>query len=127
MYFIGIAGGSGSGKTTFGRKLLNASKNIETISMDSYYLPSVDNIPKTKSGRPNFDHPRAFDWELFRTHLNELRVGHSVQVPIYDFKNNVRDKHRFQTIKPDNVIIIEGIFTLYDSVIRDLLSLKCFL
>ena len=127
MYFIGIAGGVWLGKTTFGKKLLKASPNILTISMDSYYLPTISDIPKTKSGKPNFDHPKAFDWELFRTHLSQLNNGESVNIPIYDFKESVRVKDKFQTVTAENIVIIEGIFTLYDSVIRKILSVKCFL
>ena len=127
MYFIGIAGGSGSGKTTFGKKLLKATPNILTISMDSYYLPSIANIPLTKSGKPNFDHPLAFDWELFRTHLNQLNNGEQINIPIYDFSRSIRVKDQFHTVKADKIVIIEGIFTLHDPVIRNLLSIKCFL
>jgi uridine kinase len=127
MYFIGIAGGSGSGKTTFGKKLLNASPSILTISMDSYYLPTISDIPKTKSGKPNFDHPKAFDWELFRTHLSQLNNGESVNIPIYDFNESVRVKNKHLAVRAENIVIIEGIFTLYDPVIRKILSVKCFL
>ena len=127
MYFIGIAGGSGSGKTTFANKLLKNTSDILTISLDSYYLPTSQDIPKTKSKKPNFDHPKAFDWELFRTHLSELQLGRGVKIPVYDFKNNERVRSEGTFVKPTKVIIVEGIFTLYDPVIRNLLSLKCFL
>ena len=127
MYLIGIAGGSGSGKTTFSKKLLSSSPEVNIISLDSYYLPKVSDIPKTKSGRPNFDHPRAFDWELFRNHISELNAGKSIPVPIYDFKKSERVSNSANYINPQSVIILEGIFTLYDKVIRELLSVKCFL
>tara|TARA_X000000950_G_C13877018_1_gene645289 strand:+ start:793 stop:1431 length:639 start_codon:yes stop_codon:yes gene_type:complete len=127
MYLIGIAGGSGSGKTTFSKKLLSSSPEVNIISLDSYYLPKVSDIPKTKSGRPNFDHPRAFDWELFRNHISELNAGKPIPVPIYDFKKSERVSNSANYINPQSVIILEGIFTLYDKVIRELLSVKCFL
>ena len=94
--------------------------------MDSYYLPSAVDIVKTEAGKTNFDHPEAFDWELFRNHLNMLKQGLTIEIPNYDFK----DSKRLPTttlLNPNKVIIIEGIFTLHDPVIRELLSLKCFL
>ena len=100
---------------------------MNIISLDSYYLPKVSDIPKTKSGRPNFDHPRAFDWELFRNHISELNAGKPIPVPIYDFKKSERVSNSANYINPQSVIILEGIFTLYDKVIRELLSVKCFL
>ena len=93
--------------------------------MDSYYLPSAVDIVKTEAGKTNFDHPEAFDWELFRNHLNMLKQGLTIEIPNYDFK----DSKRLPTttlLNPNKVIIIEGIFTLHDPVIRELLSLKMF-
>ncbi len=124
IFLIGIAGGSGSGKTTFAKKVMKAVNNSESslLHMDSYYLPTV---PK-RDGRLNFDHPDAFDWPLLRHHLAELKKGHSVKCPVYDFSNSTRSEE-FERLGPCKVVLFEGIFTLYDQEIRDMLNIKCFL
>jgi uridine kinase len=125
MYIIGIAGGSGSGKTTFAQKLIKEHidpHELSILHMDSYYLP----------GRPqgevtaNFDHPDAFDWDLLRYNLEQLKRGEDVHAPVYDFKSSSRTQQT-TLIKSSPVIIFEGIFTLFDKVIRDLLDIKVFL
>lgn len=124
---IGIAGGSGSGKTTFAKKLINlVEEPITLFHMDSYYLPQQPQKHYTKSGKPNFDHPEAFDWELLRTHLFSLKEGKDVESPIYDFKTSSRTGTT-ETTKATGVVIFEGIFTLFDSEIRNLLDIKVFL
>lgn len=124
IFLIGIAGGSGSGKTTFARKVMKAinSSNSSLLHMDSYYLPTVPQI----NGKENFDHPDAFDWNLLRTHLLDLKRGHSVQCPVYDFATSTRTDHS-ETVGPCQVVLFEGIFSLYDQEIRNMLDIKCFL
>ena len=122
MFLIGITGGSGSGKTTFAKKVM---RNIDTsqailLHMDSYYL---DTIP---GEQPNFDHPDAFDWHLLRKHMSELKQGRSIQCPIYDFKTSSRVSETTE-VGPCKMILFEGIFTLYDKMIREMLDIKCFL
>lgn len=127
MYLIGIAGGSGSGKTTFAKKVLQeVSSGTSILHMDSYYLPVQPKENYTKKGHPNFDHPAAFDWNLLKLHLMELKKGISIQSPIYDFRTNSRTSET-TPVNASNVIIFEGIFTLFDKEIRDLLDIKCFL
>lgn len=124
---IGVAGGSGSGKTTFAQKLIKlVEQPITLFHMDSYYLPEQPKKHFTKSGKPNFDHPEAFDWELLRTHLTQLKSGEDVQSPIYDFKTSSRTGET-ETTRATGVVIFEGIFSLFDSEIRNLLNIKCFL
>lgn len=128
MYIIGIAGGSGSGKTTFAKKVQKniGDSNSTMISMDSYYL---DNLPvelNTSTGNPNFDHPHAFDWDLLNHHISELKKGNSIHVPVYDFKTNSRLQETL-TVTPSKIILFEGIFTLFNKDIRGLLDIKCFL
>jgi uridine kinase len=124
IFLIAIAGGSGSGKTTFAQKVM---KNIDhadssLLHMDSYYLPTVPKI----NGKVNFDHPDAFDWNLLREHLSDLKMGKSIKCPIYDFSSSTRtDEH--EVIGPCKVVLFEGIFSLYDLEIRRLLNIKCFL
>lgn len=99
--------------------------NIDTshailLHMDSYYL---DKIP---GEHPNFDHPDAFDWDLLRLHMATLKQGKTIQCPIYDFKSNSRISETTE-VGPCKMILFEGIFTLYDKAIREMLDIKCFL
>jgi uridine kinase len=128
IFLIGIAGGSGSGKTTFAKKVM---KNINSsvcgmLHMDSYYLPTLPKNNYTSAGKPNFDHPDAFDWDLLKSHLFELKQGNSIKTPVYDFALSSRTGE-FEKIGPCKVVLFEGIFSLYDQDIRDLLDIKCFL
>jgi uridine kinase len=128
IFLIGIAGGSGSGKTTFAKKVMNGISTFDSslLHMDSYYLPVQPKSNYTSSGKANFDHPNAFDWELLRHHLTELKKGHSINCPIYDFKASSRTEE-VDKVGPCRVVLFEGIFALYDQDIRDLLDIKCFL
>jgi len=128
IFLIGIAGGSGSGKTTFARKVMKGIKNLDSslLHMDSYYLPTQPKTNYTSSGKANFDHPNAFDWDLLRHHLSELKKGNAISCPIYDFSNSGRTEE-VETVGPCRVVLFEGIFSLYDQEIRDLLDIKCFL
>ena len=102
---IGVAGGSGSGKTTFAKKLIHlVDRPITLLHMDSYYLPSQPTKNYTPSGKPNFDHPEAFDWELLRHHLTELKSGRDISVPVYDFKSSSRTQESVHT--PSTPVII---------------------
>jgi len=128
VIIVGIAGGSGSGKTTFAKKVQTKLGNTESciISMDSYYLNNLPDDLKTPSGNPNFDHPQAFDWELLNQHITLLKEGKSIDVPEYDFKTNSRTDES-TTIAPKKIILFEGIFSLFDKEIRALLDIKSFL
>ena len=128
MYLIGICGGSGSGKTTFAEKVLKnlANEDIAILHMDSYYLNDPPKELYTAKGVPNFDHPDCFDWTLLREHLRSLKEGKTVQAPVYDFKTNSR-KEITKDINSARIIIFEGIFTLFDKAIRDIMDIKCFL
>lgn len=128
MLLIGIAGGSGSGKTTFAHKVLDQieDENCIILHMDSYYLPEQPKENYSKSGRPNFDHPKAFDWPLLRTHLLALKNNESIDCPIYDFSTSSR-KHEVEKTGPCKVILFEGIFSLFDAQIREILDIKSFL
>ncbi len=127
-YLIGIAGGSGSGKTTFAKKVMKGIDSADSclLHMDSYYLPTQPKSNYTDKGKPNFDHPNAFDWDLLRHHLSELRKGNSIQCPIYDFSTSGRTEE-YEKVGPCKVVLFEGIFALYDHDIRSMLNIKCFL
>ncbi len=108
MKIVSIAGGSGSGKTTYAKKVINLINlsDISILHMDSYYLPSPPPENYLNSGRANFDCPQAFDWNLLRTHLQDLRKGRSIEVPIYDFSISRRTT-KVETFKPTPVILFE--------------------
>ena len=127
VYLIGIAGGSGSGKTTFAKKLLEQVNGLVSIlHMDSYYLPKLPEHLKNSKGKLNFDHPEAFDWDLLREHLSLLKDGYFIDVPVYDFKTSSRTD-KTQKVASAKVVIIEGIFSLFDQKIREMLNVKVFL
>lgn len=128
IYLIGIAGGSGSGKTTFATKVMkniNSSDSI-LLHMDSYYLPDQPKTNYTASGKPNFDHPDAFDWALLRHHLYELKHGRSIKCPKYNFATSSRTEE-YEILGPCRVVLFEGIFSLYDLEIREMLDIQVFL
>ena len=121
-YLIGIAGGSGSGKTTFALKVIEGlSQEVSIIHMDSYYK---DTLPKAIDN--NFDHPDAFDWELLIQHLNQLKKGLDVESPIYNFKSNSRDAGS-ALVKAKEIVFIEGIYALFNPQVRDRLDLKSYI
>lgn len=127
MYIIGIAGGSGSGKTTFTQKVLSKVNDakVGVLHQDSYYLPRPPSHLKVND-EPNFDHPDAFDWELLRTHLEQLKEGKRVESPIYDYKVSRRTA-KTQSLGPCRILIVEGIFALWDENIRNLMDIKFYL
>ena len=127
MYIIGIAGGSGSGKTTFTKKVLSQVNDpkVCVLHQDSYYLPRPPAHLKVND-EPNFDHPEAFDWELLRSHLELLREGKRIESPVYDYKVSRRTA-KTVPVGPCKILIFEGIFALWDEAIRNLFDLKFYL
>jgi len=127
MYIIGIAGGSGSGKTTFTQKVLALvdDPKVGVLHQDSYYLPRPPAHLKVND-EPNFDHPEAFDWELLRSHLELVRDGKKIESPVYDYTVS-RRTNKTQTIGPCRILVVEGIFALWDEAIRNLFDLKFYL
>lgn len=123
---IGIAGGTGSGKTTVVRKIVESlpEGSVAIVSQDSYYKDS-SHLPWEERRAQNFDEPRAFDWELLYRHLDMLREGSPVEEPIYDYVTCSRLQET-TLIKPREVIILEGIMALVDPAIRELLDMKVF-
>ena len=123
---IGIAGGSGSGKTTLACRLkaLFGEDEVRLISHDSYYKRH-DELPYEERCKLNYDHPDSFDTPLMVAHLRELRAGHPVQVPVYDYTiHNRSDKT--VTVQPAPVIIVEGILIFENQELRDLMDIKIF-
>jgi len=123
---IGIAGGTGSGKTTFSQELvsrLNTDK-IVYISHDSYYK-DLSFMPLEERKKMNFDHPDSLDTDLMIQHLIALKEGKSVDIPVYDFKTFTRTD-QVEHITPQPVILVEGILIFAIKELRDLMDIKIF-
>ena len=123
---IGIAGGTGSGKTSIANYLLKQFGNDEliVIEQDSYYKDN-SNLSMDERNQQNFDHPEAIDIQLFNKQLESLLDGKPVKIPIYDFSNHNRIE-KFQLVKPTKIIIIEGILTLHFESLKKLMDIKVF-
>lgn len=124
---IGIAGGTGSGKTTVVRKIIESlpKGSVAVVSQDNYYKDS-SHLPWDERRAQNFDEPRAFDWELLLKHLMLLREGKPIDEPVYDYATCSRLKDKSHHIEPRPVIILEGIMALVDPSIRAILDIKVF-
>lgn len=126
MLVIGIAGGSGSGKTTVVKALTKElSKNVVVIPQDAYYKDSGDLTDEEKRAH-NFDHPDAIDWNLLCKQLAELKSGKTIQQPVYSYISCTRSKTETVTVKPADVIIIEGILIFTCPELRKQMDIKLF-
>lgn len=124
---VAIAGGSGSGKTSFAHKVLKhcADLPVGIVNQDSYYrTPLPDHL--RIHGRANFDHPEAFDWPLLEQHIEQLKNDQSIEMPTYDFTQSRRGDET-QRLEPHRVVILEGIYALWNDVIRTQSDIKVFL
>lgn len=117
-YIVGVAGGSGSGKTYFVRSLVKAlgAKNCAVILQDNYYIDQSAKFD-FDGGSVNFDHPESLDFDLLGMHLEQLKSGKNVDVPIYDFKTHSRQKEILKTA-PKKFVIVDGILILSQEKIR---------
>lgn len=126
MLIIGIAGGTGSGKTTVVHQIMNELPDAEVgiISQDSYYKENK-NMSYEERSKINFDHPRAIDFELLVTHLKELKQGNTINQPVYSFIKHNRTDDVVIT-HPRKVMIVEGILIFTNPELRDLFDIKVF-
>ncbi|MDE0536570.1 MULTISPECIES: uridine kinase [Tenacibaculum] len=126
MFVIGIAGGTGSGKTTVVNQIINElpADEVCVISQDSYYK-QTDNLTYEERTKINFDHPRAIDFDLMVQHLTELKNGDIIEQPVYSFVAHNRTKDTIKT-HPRKVIIIEGILIFNSEDLRNLCDIKVF-
>ena len=126
MLIIGIAGGTGSGKTTVVHQIMNELPDAEVgiISQDSYYKENK-NMSYEERSNINFDHPRAIDFELLVTHLKELKRGNIINQPVYSFIKHNRTDDTIVT-HPRKVMIVEGILIFTNPELRDLFDIKVF-
>ena len=123
---IGIAGGSGSGKTTVAQEILQrvGPDRIAFLQHDSYYK-DLSGLPPAQKAEVNFDHPNSLETELLIEHINALRAGKAVEVPIYDFSTHSRTDRTF-TVQPRRVILVEGILIFAEAALRELFDVKIF-
>ena len=123
---VGVAGGTGSGKTTVARAILEraGTGQISLIQHDAYYKDLGD-LPLSQRVMRNFDHPDALDNELLILHLKELKAGRAIEMPVYDFTTHTRtgQSHR---VEPYPVILVEGILIFADEALRQLMDVKIF-
>ena len=125
-FVIGVAGGSGSGKSTVTREVLASigPDMVAVVMQDDYYCDQSHLSPEARR-KTNYDHPQAFDWPLMVQHVQALLQGEAIEMPTYDFALDNRASQTI-TIKPAPVIVIEGLFALYDAELCKMMSLKIF-
>nr|WP_315496892.1 uridine kinase [uncultured Rhodoferax sp.] len=125
-FVIGVAGGSGSGKSTVTREVLASigPEMATVVFQDDYYLDQSHMSPEDRR-KTNYDHPDAFDWPLLVQHVQALRRGDAIEMPTYDFSKDNRASKTI-TVKPAPVIVVEGLFALYDAKLRNMMSLKIY-
>lgn len=122
---IGIAGGTGSGKSTFTNRLKDAfADDVAVLYHDNYYR-AQDDIPFEERKKANYDHPEAFETELLLEQLTQLKAGRAIRCPVYDYSQHNRSKE-FVTVVPQKVILLEGILVLADKRLRDLMDIKVY-
>lgn len=126
MLIIGIAGGTGSGKTTVVNQIIKhlPTDEVCVISQDSYYK-ATDNLSYEERTKINFDHPRAIDFDLIVKHLKKLKSGKTIEQPVYSFVTHNRTKDTVKT-HPRKVVIVEGILIFNNAELRDLFEIKIF-
>jgi uridine kinase len=123
---IGICGGTGSGKTTVARRILDnvSDECVIFLQQDSYYR-NLGDMPIELRHQINFDHPDALDNDLFINHVKALRAGEAIEMPVYDFSNHAR-KNETIRIEPKPILILEGILIFVDAALRELMDIKIF-
>jgi uridine kinase len=126
MLIVGIAGGTGSGKTTVVRKIREVFPDEDVIIMpqDNYYKDNGD-IPLEERQKVNFDHPDSVEFSLLIDHLKKLKKGKPVDMPVYSYLTCLRSKDTIP-VKPTRVVLVEGILVLTDPGLRDMMDIKVF-
>jgi uridine kinase len=123
---IGIAGGTGSGKSTVARRVAESlpGMSVAFIDMDGYYKNYAD-LPVDQRRKINWDHPDSIDWDLLENQLAELAAGRAIEKPVYDFVQHVRNPQRV-AVPPADVVVIDGILLFVEPRVRDLCDVKVF-
>lgn len=125
--FIGINGGTGSGKSTVVKTIIDTipSTNLAVIEQDAYYKDQ-SHLPMEERVKTNYDHPFSFDNDLLISHLESLMSGVAIDKPIYDFEKHTRNLEEVVKVEPREIIVVEGILIFEDERIRDLLDIKIY-
>ncbi|SDY02263.1 uridine kinase [Halobellus clavatus] len=124
-FVIGIAGGTGAGKTTVARHVTEGVGDAVTrIPLDNYY-EDLSHLAFEEREQVNYDHPSAFEWELLRTQLSTLLEGQPIEMPVYDFERHNRTDDP-EHVEPTDVIVLEGILALYDEEVNEMLDLRLY-
>jgi uridine kinase len=124
-FVIGIAGGTGAGKTTVARLVTeNVGESVTRIPLDNYYH-DLSHLDLEERREQNYDHPSAFDWDLLETQLSSLLEGQAVEMPQYDFAAHNRKPERTR-VEPTDVVILEGILALYDDTVNGMMDLRLY-
>ena len=125
-FVIGIAGGTGAGKTTVTRRLVDSADadRLTVVPLDAYYRDRSGDDERRRAG-DDYDHPDAFDWPLLLDHVRALRAGRDVEMPVYDFTRHARERSR-RPVKAAPVVVVEGILALHDATLRAQFDLTVF-
>jgi len=124
-FVVGIAGGTGAGKTTVARRLAEGVGDAVTrIPLDNYY-EDLSHLDAAEREQVNYDHPSAFEWELLREQLSALLEGRAIEMPVYDFERHDRTDER-ERVEPTDVVVLEGIFALYDEELDEMIDLRVY-
>lgn len=126
MLIIGIAGGTGSGKTTVVNKIIDSfpAGEVAVIPQDSYYKDS-SHVPVEERSKINFDEPAAIEWTLLVDHLKKLKSGQSIEMPTYSYLSCTRQEETVH-VEPRDVVIVEGILVLCEPIMREMMDVKCY-
>lgn len=126
MIIIGIAGGTGSGKTTVVNKILSVvpKSRVAVLGQDSYYKDNED-LSFEERKKINYDHPRSIDFDLLVNHIKKLKKNEKIKEPIYSYVNHSRDKD-YKVVHPKDIIIVEGILVFTNEELRNLCDIKIF-
>ena len=124
-FIIGIAGGTGSGKSTFTNRLKDIFKDQVTVLYYDNYYKAHNDLPFEERKKINYDHPDAFETELLLEHLKMLKAGKSIECPVSDYKQHNRT-NEVTIVEPRDIILLEGILVLADSRLRDQMDIKIF-
>lgn len=126
MLVIGIAGGTGSGKTTVVNKIINSfpAGEVAVMPQDSYYK-DLSYLPLSERNKINFDEPDAIEWQLLVEHLKRLRNGEAIEMPTYSYLTCTRQEETVK-VQPHDVVIVEGILVLTNAALREMLDVKVF-
>lgn len=126
MLIIGVAGGSGSGKTTVVRRIVERLGDRVTVIPEDSYYKDLSHLTEYEKRIHNFDHPDSIEFDLLATHLKQLKAGETIEQPIYSYLTCSRSVSETVTVCPSEVVIVEGILAFCDSSLRNELDIKIF-